>query len=164
MLLGRMGKASGSLAGSLGAAGDTLWGMQKTILCVAATAAIFLAGYVSGGRAASSNHVYELRTYYAAEGKLGDLNARFRNHTVKLFEKHGMKNVVYGVPMDAPASANTLIYLLQHDSREAAKQSWDAFRKDPEWTKAQKASEVNGKLTAKVESVFLEPTDYSPMK
>lgn len=143
---------------------DTLYSMRKLILGGLAVTAIFFAGYTSGSQAASKNHVYELRTYYAADGKLSDLNARFRNHTVKLFEKHGMKNVVYGVPMDAPASANTLIYLLQHDSREAAKKSWDAFRNDPDWNKARTASEVNGKLTTKVESVFLEPTDYSPMK
>jgi hypothetical protein len=138
--------------------------MKKTLLFGAAAGALFLAGYVSGGNAANANHVYELRTYYAAPGKLADLNARFRNHTVKLFEKHGMKNVVYGVPMDAPASGNTLIYLLQHESREAAKKSWDGFRNDPDWNKARTASEVNGKLADKVESIFLEPTDYSPMK
>ncbi len=138
--------------------------MKKTLICSLAGAVLFLAGFVSGGRAAAKPHVYELRTYYAAPGKLSDLNARFRNHTVKLFEKHGMKNLVYGVPMDGPGKENTLIYLLEHDSRDAAKKSWDAFRNDPDWVKARTASEVNGKLTDKVESVFLEPTDYSPMK
>ncbi|GAB4373802.1 MAG: hypothetical protein OHK0021_15890 [Bryobacter sp.] len=138
--------------------------MKKTVSLFAAAGVLFLAGYVTGGRAAAPNHVYELRTYIAADGKLEDLKARFRNHTVKIFEKHGMKNVVYGVPMDAPANGNTLIYLLQHDSREAAKKSWDAFRNDPDWQKARAASEVNGRLTTKVESVFLDPTDFSPMK
>lgn len=138
--------------------------MKKTALCSIALLAVFGLGYVSGAGAASKNHVYELRTYVTPEGKLDALNARFRNHTLKIFEKHGMKNVVYGVPMDGPASKNTLIYLLQHDSREAAKASWDKFRNDPDWVKARTASEVNGKLTDKVESVFLEPTDYSPMK
>jgi len=75
-----------------------------------------------------------------------------------------MTNVVYGVPMDAPASENTLIYLLAHKDREAAKKSWDAFRKDPEWLKARTESEAQGPITTKVESVFLTPTDYSPMK
>jgi hypothetical protein len=138
--------------------------MKKTILTAAAICAVFGLGYVTGAGAAPKAHVYELRTYYTPEGKLEDLKARFRNHTVKLFEKHGMKNVVYGVPQDAPGSTNTLIYLLQHDSREAAKKSWDDFRNDPEWTKARTASEVNGKLTTKVESVFIDPTDFSPMK
>ena len=138
--------------------------MKKIALSLAALCAVFGLGYSTGAKAASGNHVFELRTYIAAEGKLNDLNARFRNHTLKIFEKHGMKNVVYGVPMDGPGSKNTLIYLLQHDSRDAAKASWDKFRTDPDWVKARAASEVNGKLTDKVESVFLEPTDYSPMK
>ena len=77
---------------------------------------------------AGRKHVYELRTYTAPDGKLGDLNARFRNHTLRIFEKHGMKNVLYMTPQDAPDSQNTLIYVLEHQSREAAKKSWDAFR------------------------------------
>jgi len=138
--------------------------MKKTAFLSAALCAVFGLGYVSGAGAASKNHVYEIRTYVTPDGKLENLNSRFRDHTVKLFEKHGMKNIVYGVPSDTPASSNTLIYLLQHDSREAAKASWAAFGKDPEWIKARTASEVNGKLTTKVESIFIEPTDYSPMK
>lgn len=138
--------------------------MKKMILLAAAICGVFGLGYVSGAGAASRNHVFELRTYTTPEGKLEDLNARFRDHTLKIFEKHGMKNVVYGVPSEGPTSKNTLIYLLQHDSRDAAKASWDKFRTDPDWAKARTASEVNGKLTTKVESVFLEPTDYSPMK
>lgn len=138
--------------------------MKKFWMGGVAALAIFGFGYVSGARGAAQGHVYELRTYYTPEGKLDDLKARFRNHTLKIFERHGMKNVVYGVPMDAPASANTLVYLLQHDSREAAKKSWDAFRADPEWVKVRTESEKNGKLTTKVDSMFLEPTDFSPMK
>ncbi len=138
--------------------------MKKMILLAAGICGVFGLGYVSGAGAASKNHVFELRTYTTPDGKLDDLNARFRNHTLKIFEKHGMKNVVYGVPSEGPTSKNTLIYLLQHDSRDAAKASWDKFRTDADWVKARTASEVNGKLTTKVESVFLEPTDYSPMK
>lgn len=138
--------------------------MRKTAILSAALCAVFGLGYVTGAGAAPKNHVYELRTYVTPEGKLEDLKTRFRDHTLKIFEKHGMKNVVYGVPSDAPASSNTLIYLLQHDSREAAKASWDKFRNDPEWVKVRTASEVNGKLTSKVDSVFLDPTDFSPMK
>ena len=77
--------------------------------------------------------MFELRTYTAPEGKLDDLLARFRNDTMRIFEKHGMDNVGYWVPADAPASANTLIYILAHDSRDAATKSWAAFREDPEW-------------------------------
>ena len=138
--------------------------MKKMILLAAGICGVFGLGYVSGAGAASKNHVFELRTYTTPEGKLEDLNTRFRDHTLKIFEKHGMKNVVYGVPSEGPTSKNTLIYLLQHDSREAAKASWAKFAADPDWVKARAASEVNGKLTAKVETVFLEPTDYSPMK
>ena len=108
--------------------------------------------------------VFELRTYTTNTGKLPDLLSRFRDHTLKLFKKHGMTNVGYWVPQDAPASQNTLIYILAHDSREAAKKSWDEFRNDPEWKEVQKASEANGKIVSKVESVYMDATDYSPMK
>lgn len=114
--------------------------------------------------AAADGKVYELRTYTTYEGKLPNLLARFRDHTTKLFEKHGMKNVGYWVPTDEPRSKNTLIYLLEHKSREAAKKSWDAFRVDPEWIKVRDASEVNGKINEKVESVYLEATDFSKLK
>jgi hypothetical protein len=144
--------------------------MKKILATSILGLALIGTGYVAGLNAASKPRVYELRTYYTAEGKLGDLNSRFRDHTTKIFEKHGMKNVVYGVPMDAakdgvgPSKENTLIYLLSHESKEAALKSWADFAKDPDWIKARTASEVNGKLTTKVERVFLEPTDYSPMK
>lgn len=108
--------------------------------------------------------VYELRTYTTLPGKLPDLLARFRNHTVKLFEKHGMRNVAYWVPLDAPRSQNTLVYVLAHKDRAAAQKSWDAFRADPEWIKARTASEAKGKIVEKTESVFLAPTDFSAMK
>ena len=103
---------------------------------------------------------FELRTYYAAPGKLDDLLARFRDHTVKLFEKHGMVNVGYWVPLTN--AENKLIYLLAYPSREAQKQSWKDFAADPEWKAAAKESERNGKLVSKVESIFLAATDFSP--
>lgn len=122
------------------------------------------AGYGAGKMEAKSPRVFEMRTYTAHPGKLADLEARFRNHTLKIFEKHGMKNIGYWVPQDEPLKSNTLIYILAHESREAAKKSWDAFREDPVWIKARDASEVNGKLVAKVDSVFMDATDYSPIK
>lgn len=109
---------------------------------------------------AADTRCYELRTYYAAAGKLDDLHARFRNHTLKLFEKHGMENIGYWVPLDNPDSK--LIYVLAHASREAAKKSWAGFIGDPDWNTAAKASEANGKLVAKIESTFLNATDYGP--
>jgi len=108
--------------------------------------------------------VFEIRTYTAAEGKLAALHARFRDHTMALFEKHGMTNVAYFAPQDAPLKEHTLIYILAHPSREAAERNWKAFHDDPEWQKVRAASEAQGPLTTKMESVFADPTDYSPMK
>ena len=108
--------------------------------------------------------MYEMRTYYPNPGKLDDLNARFRNHTCKLFEKHGMKNIGYWTPQAAPASTNTIVYLLAHKSKAAAEKSWTAFSADPEWQKVKRASEANGAIVTKVESVFLNPTDYSAIR
>ena len=140
-----------------------------------ATAAVSLvAGIILGiafhpgvpAHAESTTRVFEIRTYTTPPGKLDALNARFRNHTVKFFERHGMTNVGYWTPTDSPLSESTLIYVLAHKDREAAKKSWDAFRKDPEWLKARADSEAQagGSLTTKVESVFLTPTDYSALK
>lgn len=144
--------------------------MKKT-WSVAAIGAAFVCGFIARGVvpgepvvSAQSARVYELRTYTAPDGKLEELHARFRNHTLRIFQKHGMSNVAYFKPQDAPLSQNTMIYLLAHPSREAAKQNWAAFGKDPEWQKVAQETQVNGKIVAKVESVFLDATDYSPMK
>lgn len=108
---------------------------------------------------------FELRTYAASPGKLEALNARFRDHTVKLFAKHGMTQIGYWTPIDKNKGANhTLIYLLAHQSPEAAAASFKTFRTDPAWLEAKQASEVNGPLASKVESLFMAPTDYSPLK
>ena len=114
---------------------------------------------------AKDSRCFELRTYHAAPGKLEALNARFRDHTCALFKQHGMEIVGFWIPADADKGAtNTLVYLLAHKSREEAKKSWAAFGADPDWKKVRTESEVNGKLTEKVESVFLSATDYSPLK
>ena len=107
---------------------------------------------------------FEMRTYTAPEGKLDALNARFRNHTNRLFVKHGMALVGYWTPADGPEAQNTLVYILAYPSREAREKSWEAFRNDPEWHAARDASEKDGKLVLKVDSKFLTPTDYSPIK
>jgi hypothetical protein len=111
---------------------------------------------------ARPDRVYEMRIYTSPDGKFDALNTRFRDHTLKLFEKHGIENVAYFVPIDEPKSKNTLIYLIAHKSRDAADASWKEFRDDPEWKKVHSASEVNGKLVEKVEMMFLAPTDYTP--
>jgi NIPSNAP len=118
----------------------------------------------NSAEAASSGRVFEMRTYTTHPGKLDALNARFRDHTTKIFKKHGMENIGYWVPQDEPRHSNTLIYIVAHKSREAAKNSWDAFRADPEWKKVAADSEVNGKIVAKVESVYMDPVDYSLIK
>jgi hypothetical protein len=116
-----------------------------------------------GQSVAKDSRCFELRTYYPAPGKFEALHARFRNHTNKLFVKHGMELVGYWVPTDQD-KGEKLIYMLAHKSREAAKKSWDDFSNDPDWKKAKSESEANGKLVDKVEIVFLSATDYSPMK
>ena len=113
---------------------------------------------------AQSSSVFELRTYTANEGKFEGLKEEFRGYAARIFERHGMKNVGYWVPTDAPLSEDTLIYILQHDSREAAQQSWDAFREDPEWRAAFEELNRDGRLAASVESVYMEATDFSPMQ
>ena len=112
--------------------------------------------------AEDSTAVYELRVYYTAPGKLNDLLTRFREHTLQLFVKHGMKSVAYWLPMDEPQKSSTLFYLLEHPSRETAAANWKAFGDDPEWKSVREKSEANGKLVEKVESTFLTLADFSP--
>ena len=145
--------------------------MLKNKWVVLAGTVVFLAGLSAGSllqsgiaHAQAAKHVYELRTYTAPEGKLGELHTRFRDHTVRIFNKHGMKSVIYLAPQDAPDSQNTLIYVLEHPSREAAKKAWADFQADPEWVKVAADSQVNGRIVSKVVSVFADPTDYSPIK
>jgi hypothetical protein len=106
--------------------------------------------------------VFELRTYYAAPGKMDALHARFRDHTCKLFAKHGMTVIGFWNPIDQ--ADKKLIYVLAFPSEEAAAKSWQTFRDDPDWKAAKEASEKDGKLVDKVESVYMKPADYSPLK
>lgn len=104
--------------------------------------------------------VFEMRTYYAPPGRLADLEARFRDHTLKLFEKHGLTSIGYWTPIEN--SENKLIYVLAFPSAEAKAAAWKAFFADPEWKEVKKQTEANGRLVTKVESVLLSATDYSP--
>jgi hypothetical protein len=109
--------------------------------------------------------VFELRTYYTNEGKLDDLHKRFRDHTCQLLKKHGAELIGFWTPQDdKDGKGSRLVYLLAFPSREAAKQTWKEFGEDPRWQKAREQSHKNGVLVKKVESVFLEPTDYSALK
>ena len=137
--------------------------MRRRLLVVTAILTICagLAGLHGSGSVAKDSRCFELRTYHTPPGKLDALNARFRNHTNALFVKHGMTIIGYWEPTDTP---DTLIYMLAYKDRESRDVAWKAFQSDPVWLEARKASEVDGPLTTKVESVFLAATDYSPMK
>jgi hypothetical protein len=125
-------------------------------------ASLWAAARQDNANPASTPAVYELRIYHAAQGKLADLEARFRDHTIKIFDRHGIKSVAYWTPLDEPDKSNTLIYILQHPSREAAAANWKSFQDDPEWKSVHEKSEANGKLVDKIDSTFLALTDFSP--
>ena len=114
--------------------------------------------------AKTENRVFELRTYYAEPGKMDALLARFRDHTCKLFEKHGMTVVSFWTPIEAGEADKKLIYVLAFPSKDAADKSWADFQNDPDWKAVKEASEKDGKLVTKVDRVFLDPTDFSPLK
>ncbi|GAB4134917.1 MAG: hypothetical protein Tsb009_00580 [Planctomycetaceae bacterium] len=117
-------------------------------------------------QAAKPGYIYELRTYTTNKGKLPNLNARFRDHTMKLFEKHGMTNCLYTTPTDEKLKDNTLVYVIAHKNREAANASWKAFISDPAWKKVAKESQKDGRILVKggVQRMYLKTTDYSPVK
>lgn len=135
--------------------------LRSTLLTVG-LAVLALSTALSTTMSAASTHIYEYRKYYAMPGKLADLETRFRDHTITIFNKHHMKSVAYWIPTDN--KDNALIYILEHDSQEEAMKNWKEFSADPEWQAVAKASEVNGKLVDHVDRVFMAPTDFSPMK
>jgi len=112
----------------------------------------------------SMTQVFEHRTYTTHPGRLDALLRRFRDHTTRIFAKHGMLNVGYWVPKDPPLSENTLIYILAYPSMEAREASWAAFRADPDWVEARTASELDGPINIGVESFFMDPTDFSAIR
>ncbi len=134
-------------------------------------AALLAAGFLtvvatrSQGTSTSKDRVFEMRTYHTHEGRLPALNKRFSEHTCELFKKHGMELIGFWTPIDEKDGKNDkLVYILAYPSREAAAASWKAFGSDPDWIKARDASEKDGKIVKKVESVYLNPTDYSLIK
>ena len=138
-------------------------GMNFQILFAAALAAVLIGatGCATSTKMTADTRCYEMRVYYAPPGKLDDLHARFRDHTTKLFKKHGIENIGYWVPVDN--QENKLVYVLRYPTRDARDVSWKAFMADPEWKAAQQKSEINGKIVAKLEQIFLQPTDFSPV-
>jgi NIPSNAP len=129
------------------------------------TVAVFAVGWWSGAaRGQASTRVYELRTYHCFPGKLPDLQKRFREHTMTIFDRHGMHSVGYWTFENEALKDKTLIYMISHESRDQARKNWAEFSADPEWKQVQTASEANGKIVEKVDSEFLDPTDFSPLK
>jgi len=112
-----------------------------------------------------NNRFFELRVYTASPDRMDNLVARFRNHTTRLFEKHGMKNVGYWTAVSGENAERTLVYILAYPSREAREASWKAFQADPEWQQVAKESQADGiRLAEKVDSRYMVPTDFSPVK
>ena len=133
---------------------------MKRLLFIAVALTTLTASLVRADHHEANEHpLYELRTYYTEEGKIDDLHARFRDHTIGLFAKHGIKNIAYWSPAEDPS---TLIYLIAHQSADAAKASWTAFGQDPDWQKVAKASRANGPILTKIDSVYMTKTPYSP--
>jgi hypothetical protein len=140
---------------------------RTSALLVAALATLALTAVKGHGKADAGGkpRVFELRTYYTNDGKMEALHKRFREHTCDLFKKHGIDLVGFWTPQEeADGKGDKLVYLIAFPSREAAKASWKAFGEDPEWKRVYAESHKNGVLVKKVESVYLDPTDYSPIK
>jgi hypothetical protein len=145
--------------------------LRARFLVAALSCAAVVSGVVPHGLAhlaaeqqpapAPAGPVFEVRAYIASAGKLDDLQARFRDHTIRIFARHGMKSIAYWIPTD---QGNTLVYIIQHESREAAARNWKAFQSDPEWVKVAAASNVTGNIVARVDSYFATAADYSPIK
>ena len=152
--------------------------MTRTVVRLVAALALLGTGYAIGTRTsvtasaaalvaqqqAADERVFEIRTYTSQPGRLNDVLARFRDHTTYLFDKHGMKNVAYFVPVDTPQSRNTLVYVIAHPSRAAAAQHWNEFQADSAWVRARNASQVNGPILAGTQSLFVKATDFSPIQ
>lgn len=128
-----------------------------------AMAFLSIAAAPRSAEAQQTDRVFELRTYTAVEGKLDAVIARFRDVTMELLAEYGAESVGYWTPLDPELSDNTLIYMLAHPSREAAAANWQAFFQDPRWIEARAKSEADGPILERVQSVFVEPTDFSPL-
>jgi hypothetical protein len=138
--------------------------MNWIIAAIVTAGALGVAGFAAAASSKPDNRVFEMRTYISNPGKMSALHARFRDHTCKLFEKHGMTNVGYWSQISGDNAENTLVYILAYPSKEAREASWKAFVADEDWKKAKADSEKDGVLVGKVISVFMTGTDYSAIK
>ena len=141
--------------------------MGKFLKILSITSISLIVGLGAGifySTSAQNQKVFELRTYQATPGNLGNLHARFRDHTIRIFRKHGMEIVGFWSPTSEEERNDILVYLLAHDSQDAADASWQAFGADPEWASVAEESNKNGQILAGVERKYMVATDYSPMK
>ena len=141
--------------------------MEKFLRILSITSISLIVGLGAGtfySTSAQNQKVFELRTYQATPGNLGNLHARFRDHTIRIFRKHGMEIVGFWSPTSEEERDDILVYLLAHDSQDAADASWQAFGADPEWASVAEESNKNGQILAGVERKYMVATDYSPMK
>jgi len=136
--------------------------MARWIL-LAVFAMVSAIGYAGESADGADGPIFELRTYTTVEGRLPALQARFRDHTMGLFEKHGIRNVGYWLPVDRQ---NTLVYIIAHANQEAIATGWRAFGSDPEWRKVAKESQKDGPILIEngIQSEFLTATDFSPIR
>ena len=141
--------------------------MEKFLKILSITSISLIVGLGAGifySTSAQNQKVFELRTYQATPGNLGNLHARFRDNTIRIFRKHGMEIVGFWSPTSEEERDDILVYLLAHDSQDAADASWQAFGADPEWASVAEESNKNGQILAGVERKYMVATDYSPMK
>ena len=131
---------------------------------IGGAATMFAMSIMGRSYADTPNHVYELRLYHVAPGKMDALKERFGEHTDALFTRHGMKSIGYWQPEDAPASQELFVYVLEHPSREEAEKNWASFQNDPEWRKVKAESEARGPLVNRIDHYFMDPTSYSALK
>lgn len=138
--------------------------MKRILLTLSIALMTNMTAMAEEPKPSTENRVFEMRTYYAHPGKMKALHARFRDHTCKLFEKHGITLIGFWSPIDKDKSEEVMVYILAYPSKEAADKAWKEFREDPEWIKAKADSEKDGPLVKKADSVFLTATDYSKLK
>ncbi len=133
-------------------------------ICLAAGSLITARLMHTGAVQAQSSRVFELRVYHTFPGRLPALQTRFREHTIGIFNRHHMTSIGYWVPQDAAQHDNTLVYIIAHESRDAAKKNWAEFGADPDWQQVSKASEADGKIVEKIDSTYMDPATYSPIQ
>ena len=141
--------------------------MKKIIRTSAISLVSLIIGLGAGiffSTSAQDEKVFELRTYKATPGNLDNLHARFRDHTTRIFRKHGMEVIGYWSPTSEEEREDTLVYLLGHDNQAAADQSWQDFIADPEWARVAEESNRNGHILGGIERKYMVATDYSPMR